>query len=74
MRWLKEILTADDNVTYDIGAVLCFSANTVVNCLTIINFFLFHIWSETGYATAISTINIAFGVHFYLKHGDPKDG
>ena len=71
-KFIKDLLTHSDGITYDVSRVLCLSSFLVYFFLSFIVIFIDKPWSAIEFATGIGTMAIGFGLHFKLKQLPPS--
>ena len=72
-KMVKDILTGIDNETYDHGRVLGVLSYIFYYCYAFANLWQGHPWAAIDFASGISAMAVAFGIHLKLKSGTEPD-
>jgi hypothetical protein len=67
MKILRDILTGSDNVSYDCGRVLYFASHVAYFAMGFVSYLSDRPWGPMDFASGISTMAVAFGIHMYMK-------
>jgi small-conductance mechanosensitive channel len=77
-KLVTDVLTENDNKTYDHGKILGFTSFIFYYALAFASLWGAHPWQAMDFASGVGTMAVGFGVHFKLKGNelteDKKDG